>query len=77
MKLEYLNDNGSETVVDIATLQEDDAGNYRVDTVEDFDLLVKTMGFSDTVDFENETGVTARELLGGFFAVVHNRVYPA
>jgi hypothetical protein len=72
--------------VDIPSLevQEETADSeeyIKVDTLEDFDILVKAMGFKDTADFEADTGVEALELIGKFWMTMgdhfigHNRVY--
>lgn len=73
-KMKTTNCNGEE--IEIATLQEhEDGERVRVDTLADFELCVKAMGWESTAQFEEETGVTAQELLGFFWCVVHDRVY--
>jgi hypothetical protein len=73
-------------VVDIPSLgiapETENSEEYiKVETLEDFDLLVKAMGFKDGADFYADTGVDPVDLLGKFWMtygdhfVGHNRVY--
>ena len=52
--------------IEIPTLQEDDGEDlyYKVDTREDFTLLVDAMGFNSIKEFEQSTGVDAEYLIG-------------
>lgn len=71
--------------VEIQTLEisgeEGDEEYLKVSNAEDFALLVKQMGFKDTKDFEEDTGIFATELIGKFWMTMgdhfigHNRVY--
>lgn len=67
------------TEVEIPTLEElDEQGedpHHKVSTREDFDLLVKAMGWDGTKHFEEKTGVTCDELLGVWWMTMHDRVY--
>lgn len=62
--------------VEIATFQEDDDGNMRVDNAADFELLVtRVMGFDSVEQFVSETAVQPEELIGQFWTTVRDRVY--
>lgn len=63
------------TEVDIETLQEDEEGFLFVSNVEDFELLVKAMGWENYEAWFADTGVPALELVDKWWIAIHNRVH--
>jgi hypothetical protein len=65
--------------VEIATLKQIVCGDgevfERVENTEDFILLLRCLGWDSVAQFEQETGVSATQLLGVYWTVNRNTVF--
>jgi hypothetical protein len=60
----------------LPTYECDASDSYvKVDTAEDFAMLVKCMGYATVDEFEHDTGVSVSELLGKYWCTVRGRIY--
>ena len=66
--------NTKDEEIEIPSLDIDSKEYQKVDTLDDFELLIKAMGWVDEQHFFAETGVDPTDLLGKYWIVAHNRV---
>lgn len=55
--------------------QDADGEQYKVSNADDFELLVKCMGWSSVSAFEADTGTKAENLIGKFWTTMRDVVY--